>query len=582
MKHILILYCFLFIGLSLKAQNDNLIHNSGFEFYYDESEAGSIPNEFSQITRDFDSDPTKIYISEWRSRTRQAEDANDQFLHSPEWFRFGSGYYSHAIGAAQEGNSYVGMFPYELVQQKFHQALHMKEDTFYILRMYVQLSNLGYGGGNAGNFSDVELKVYVAKNNIEYKWENKYADQCTENYITHENGVLQDIKPLHTFQLNVSDYPYSSGWHMIEAIVQGPKNAQSYDWFAIETRRKTYDPVNNTNSDCQKFGYLLIDNVSLKPFCQNPCAPHGNGPITFNIPANMTPGTQPWTIVVKNALGYKLELLEDNSGSTPFYVKEEFNPNGLDDYSDSTALTWVVYWNGHNQNTGNIVPNTSYNYYITAWNCDYSQEAEGQVQVHPSPEYPPFPDYPPQYCTAGCTPAFEYQNCCWVCRTFNNPPPLQVGSYTAEQCIIAENNYSVPSGYRISFTAGEEVTLKPGFTASSGSKFIAAISPACTAVDYRLASSEDSQSEEFNNPELNTDISNIVIAPNPNNGLFYIRTQSINLSRVIIFNALGEKVYESQISSEIYPIDLNDQPSGVYLVRIEKDGEVISSKIIID
>jgi len=89
-------------------------------------------------------------------------------------------------------------------------------------------------------------------------------------------------------------------------------------------------------------------------------------------------------------------------------------------------------------------------------------------------------------------------------------------------------------------------------------------------------------------PTIFPERQNIILFPNPNNGVFTIQAngyQPIANSQIEIYNMLGEKVYSHyQITnSSNYQIDLSSQPSGIYLYRVLKEsGEAIGQgKVII-
>lgn len=74
-------------------------------------------------------------------------------------------------------------------------------------------------------------------------------------------------------------------------------------------------------------------------------------------------------------------------------------------------------------------------------------------------------------------------------------------------------------------------------------------------------------------------IQELAIYPNPSNGLFYIKS-TYKTDRAEVFNSLGKQIV---ILKEINaPIDLLDQPDGVYLVKLfNKDNEAMVSRIVL-
>jgi len=77
----------------------------------------------------------------------------------------------------------------------------------------------------------------------------------------------------------------------------------------------------------------------------------------------------------------------------------------------------------------------------------------------------------------------------------------------------------------------------------------------------------------------NNDFSNINIYPNPNTGHFTIDGVNQN-ARLIIFNTIGEKITEQNISSEKTEIYLSNLPSGIYFVQINSEKESVTRKVI--
>lgn len=60
-----------------------------------------------------------------------------------------------------------------------------------------------------------------------------------------------------------------------------------------------------------------------------------------------------------------------------------------------------------------------------------------------------------------------------------------------------------------------------------------------------------------------------ILYPNPNNGRFSIRIESYNIGSVLeIYSMQGEKIISSKINSSIEPVDMEQEPAGIYLYRI--------------
>lgn len=93
--------------------------------------------------------------------------------------------------------------------------------------------------------------------------------------------------------------------------------------------------------------------------------------------------------------------------------------------------------------------------------------------------------------------------------------------------------------------------------------------------------------------ELKTNNENLIVYPNPNNGVFTISIRNYELgikNDVEVYNMLGEKVFTSTLPSPngggasfTYPMNLSAEPNGIYLYRvISETGDLIGDgKLII-
>lgn len=75
--------------------------------------------------------------------------------------------------------------------------------------------------------------------------------------------------------------------------------------------------------------------------------------------------------------------------------------------------------------------------------------------------------------------------------------------------------------------------------------------------------------------------SDIEIYPNPNNGLFSIKSES-KISTIEILNTIGEKIYSTHINSNKAEIDLRIHSKGVYFYKVKSDKQFLKTgKIIV-
>ena len=69
------------------------------------------------------------------------------------------------------------------------------------------------------------------------------------------------------------------------------------------------------------------------------------------------------------------------------------------------------------------------------------------------------------------------------------------------------------------------------------------------------------------------------VYPNPSNGIFVIQTSG-KISKIEILNVLGEKIYQSEISNR-EPINLSQQPKGIYFIEMKMGEKIYNKKLVI-
>ncbi len=100
----------------------------------------------------------------------------------------------------------------------------------------------------------------------------------------------------------------------------------------------------------------------------------------------------------------------------------------------------------------------------------------------------------------------------------------------------------------------------------------------CTAVSALFSYSHIPTTSDPEQEELQ----DVVVFPNPTSGGFTIKIGSKPLvgARVSVYNALQVKIHDAPLVNNVAEIDLGDQPSGAYFVRIEtRKGQV--SKVVV-
>ena len=79
------------------------------------------------------------------------------------------------------------------------------------------------------------------------------------------------------------------------------------------------------------------------------------------------------------------------------------------------------------------------------------------------------------------------------------------------------------------------------------------------------------------NNTLENDVS---VFPNPSTGIFTIEF-SEKISAIEIYNTLGEKIYQSTITTLQSEINLSNKPKGIYFLRIIAEDKIHTQKLII-
>ena len=80
---------------------------------------------------------------------------------------------------------------------------------------------------------------------------------------------------------------------------------------------------------------------------------------------------------------------------------------------------------------------------------------------------------------------------------------------------------------------------------------------------------------EGNNTDIHTSI-----YPNPTKGLFTIRTDAKNM-KIEIYSILGNLVRKENIQNRIKQIDLSNEMSGVYFIKLKSENNTEQRKLII-
>lgn len=82
--------------------------------------------------------------------------------------------------------------------------------------------------------------------------------------------------------------------------------------------------------------------------------------------------------------------------------------------------------------------------------------------------------------------------------------------------------------------------------------------------------------------ELLKDINDILVFPNPTNGTLNVALTAKENTSVDIYNIVGKLIYSSGIkNTQLFTIDINNQPNGVYFVNIKSGNSVTTKKVLL-
>ena len=157
------------------------------------------------------------------------------------------------------------------------------------------------------------------------------------------------------------------------------------------------------------------------------------------------------------------------------------------------------------------------------------------------------------------------------------------GNTDRRQALITINAQNTINNGAIGiYHAGNEVILSTGFVAAAGSKF-RAYKEGCTSnfVGARLYPSNDLLEDNYDDIKSNSKHDEFIIIPNPNDGKFTILSTNINKGDLFISDLFGNIITKVSFN-EVNNIEINiqDQPKGIYIIKIISNDIIYTSKLI--
>mgnify|MGYP002682729164 CR=1 FL=1 len=98
---------------------------------------------------------------------------------------------------------------------------------------------------------------------------------------------------------------------------------------------------------------------------------------------------------------------------------------------------------------------------------------------------------------------------------------------------------------------------------------------------------EDEIAVQWNTPFINTDIAEnkweINLFPNPSDGMFTVNLPAFSNNNIIaeVYDYNGKLILNKTYSGGLIQLDLTDQQNGIYLLKLNSNGYIITSKIVI-
>lgn len=546
-------------------QDKNYIKNYDFE----NLKLNSYPDDQGQVD----------LLQNWETRTKidaiQGVSSN-YWLHSPDLY---TNSFIPTISTtvsippqAHSGSNYVGMLPYELIEQEFDNDL-MEGDGYYTFSAYIYLPT-----NNSSWWNDNQFTVFLAKNRIEYEWENKAVDMCKQGYVTYNtsNNTRFEIGTIDLSSVQKGQ------WHKISFTFKAPSDVASidgYDYIVLDMIKPNYNPNSCGTivpcTSCHDGGYLFIDDLSLEnaEMCGAYCAPNlGNLHFTHELHNGLIATTMPWFFAIENAIGIELDVFDRWGGHV--YHQDAFDVNGLKDvgYSD-----YMFGWMGVLAN-GSVLQQGVYVFKLKIWNCHQTFYNERDVTYVVG--------------NGGGTQGWDIHNytlnnCCPDNLYFQNQVISGTQKFGADKFIYAGSNVTsgtqgpvvISGGSSIKFIAGQNIFLSPGFSVAQGGTFEGFIDECYT---FKLMEIDDRRyhMETFMNQKMYDQEAFITIYPNPNQGNFTIQSNRLKgQSGVVkIYDMLGNVLYEEHIvecSSNQIALHLEKLEKGLYQVSLITSKETI-------
>lgn len=491
---------------------------------------------------------------------------------------------------AHSGHRFAGLDDYELIQQEYGNN-NLQERRFYTVSMFIRPSSYYFDGTS-------NLRIFLANNEFDYQnTNNNVSDVCTSDYMSYDPPT--HVKELASIPISLDNYP-ADRWSRVSTTFYVSEDLnETFKWLVIDM---------NSGGNAQACGqhYIFVDDVSFvrAEYCSSACAPDldatSNGTVqnvmladafcpgppncgvcwqnrytgTCEPPVNEFEPTayDYWCCPVKffemqiwNAVGINFWVRSRWGANDIVYERHEFDANGLK-FADQEYF--VLQWMGRN-NAGQHLPSGMYDYELEYWNCDPgSQQAiESSLYYEVGDEWY---DQPAEVLNG------ILESCCPDHLYFQNYTFSGLVLENASTFITAGSNVTsgtpgpviVPYTSNVTFHAGEEINLEPGFIVEPGAEFHAVISDCVygepKSMQYRPEFSLSSMAS-WGKPAEEL----VALFPNPTKGPFNVKLPEGNeRGEIRVSDPTGKVVRIFKVQSPLQEFDMSGLARGIYFLEV--------------
>lgn len=157
--------------------------------------------------------------------------------------------------------------------------------------------------------------------------------------------------------------------------------------------------------------------------------------------------------------------------------------------------------------------------------------------------------------------------------TYNSGYQGEEGRFIASTGTVNSNAY-------LYYKAGQGIDLKPGFKATSGSKFHGFVQP-CSSQKTRNETASFIQEEAKQNT-VPLRLEDLQLSPNPANGVLNVLIPVDNAQMIIIFDNYGKLISSEKTNGNYHQVSTESLPEGFYfLTVVAEDGTRMSKRFAI-